>query len=150
MPYLIDGHNLIGAFPGLTLADPEDERKLLEVLEEFGRSTRRKAVVYFDRGRPGMGPPALSGGMVKAHFIPSPRRADDAILDFIRGRKDARHFTVVSSDSEIRTKARRAGAKVISSEQFARDVRSAASSIRKEKPPAQPEDFELWMDIFKE
>jgi predicted RNA-binding protein with PIN domain len=148
MPYLIDGHNLIGALPGLTLTDPEDERKLVEVLEEFGRSTRRKSVAYFDRGRPGMGPLSRSGRMVKAHFIPEPLRADDAILDFLRGRKDARHFTVVSSDSEVRSRARRAGAKVISSEQFAREVQRALKMRRKEKPPEEPEDIQHWLDLF--
>jgi predicted RNA-binding protein with PIN domain len=150
MPYLIDGHNLIGAFPGLQLSDPDDERKLLEALEEYGRLTRRKAVVYFDRGRPGANSLFLSGRMVKAHFIPPPRRADDAILDFLRGRKDNRHFTVVSSDSEIRDRSRRAGAKVVSSEEFAREMRAAPRATGKEKPPEEPEDIELWMDIFRE
>ncbi len=150
MPYLIDGHNLIGAFPGLALSDPEDERKLLEVLEEFGRFSRRKMVVYFDRGRPGTNPQFLSGRMVKAHFIPPPRRADDAILEFLRGRKDARHFTVVSSDSEIRSQARRAGAKILSSEEFARELRAVSHSPGKEKPPEEPKDIEIWLDLFGE
>jgi predicted RNA-binding protein with PIN domain len=150
MPYLIDGHNLIGTFPGLMLSDPEDERKLLEVLEEFGRFTRRKAVVYFDRGQPGMGSPFISGRMVKAHFIFPPRRADDAIIDFLRGHSDARHYTVVSSDAEIRTKARRAGAKVVSSEEFAREVLSVPRTLGKEKPPEGPEDIENWLDLFSE
>jgi predicted RNA-binding protein with PIN domain len=150
MPYLIDGHNLIGALPGLSLSDPEDERKLLDLLQAFSRSTRRKAVVYFDRGRPGTAAEFLSGGMVQAHFVPPPRRADDAILDFLRGRKDARHYTVVSSDSEIRAQARRAGAKVVSSEEFAREALVRRPSPAKEKPPEPPEDFKLWMDIFRE
>jgi hypothetical protein len=46
MPYLIDGHNLIGRFPGISLEDPEDERKLLEVLEIFARFSRHKVVVF--------------------------------------------------------------------------------------------------------
>jgi predicted RNA-binding protein with PIN domain len=150
MPYLIDGHNLIGAFPGLTLSDPDDEHQLLRILERFGYATRRKAVVFFDRGRPDMGPLARAGGMVRAHFIPPPRRADDAILDFLRGRKDARHYTVISSDAEIRVRSRRAGAKVVSSQDFAREVRSRLRQAGKEKPPEDPEDFDLWMDIFRE
>ncbi|MGB7538899.1 MAG: NYN domain-containing protein [Anaerolineales bacterium] len=148
MPYLIDGHNLIGAFPGMALSDPEDERKLLEVLEDFGRSSRRKLVVYFDQGRPGMGSPVISGRMVKAHFIPPPRRADDGILDFLRARKDARHFTVVSSDSEIRTKARRAGAKVVSSGEFARQVVDSIHDRKKENQPEAMVALEEWLRMF--
>jgi predicted RNA-binding protein with PIN domain len=150
MPYLIDGHNLIGAFPGLTLSDPDDEHQLLRILERFGYATRRKAVVFLVRGRPDNGPRARAGGMVRAHFIPPPRRADDAILDFLRGRKDARHYTVISSDAEIRVRSRRAGAKVVSSQDFAREVRSRLRQAGKEKPPEDPEDFDLWMDIFRE
>jgi predicted RNA-binding protein with PIN domain len=150
MPYLIDGHNLIGAFPGFSLADPDDEHKLLRVLETFGQAVRRKAVVFFDRGQPGMGPLTRAGNMVRAQFIPPPRRADDAILDYLRGRKDARHFTVVSSDSEVRTRALRMGANVIASRPFAREVQARLQRHGKEKPPEQPEDFDLWMDIFRE
>jgi predicted RNA-binding protein with PIN domain len=148
MPYLIDGHNLIGAFPGLNLADPEDERKLLGILEEYGRFSRRKSVVYFDCGRAEMGPLSASGRMVKAHFIPPPRRADDAILEFLRGRNDGRHFTVVSSDSEIRNRARRTGAKVVSSAEFAGEVRRALRTRSKEKPPQEPEEMEEWLRLF--
>jgi predicted RNA-binding protein with PIN domain len=149
MPYLIDGHNLIGFFPGLDLSDPEDERKLLEILEEFGRSTRRKSVVYFDRGREGMGPLSVSGRMVKAHFILPPRRADDAILDFLRGRNDAWHFTVVSSDSEIRVRTRRMGAKGISSRAFARQVLEAAHRRNQEEDPDPPINLEEWLRLFE-
>jgi predicted RNA-binding protein with PIN domain len=150
MPYLVDGHNLIGAFPGLELSDPDDEHQLLRLLELFGRATRRRVVVFFDRGRPELGPLSRAGGMVRAHFIPPPRRADDAILDFLRGRKDARNYTVVSSDSEIRTRARRAGAKVTASWEFAREVQARLRRDVKEKPPEHPEDFDLWMDIFRD
>jgi predicted RNA-binding protein with PIN domain len=150
MPYLIDGHNLIGIFPGLSLEDPEDERKLLEILEDFGRCTRRKMVVYFDRGRPGMGPSSLSGRMVQAHFVPPPRRADDAILDFLRGRNDARHYTVVSSDSEIRSRAGRMGAKVVSSHAFARQVRNGLRRRNTDEEDPNPQvDLEEWLRLFK-
>jgi predicted RNA-binding protein with PIN domain len=148
MPYLIDGHNLIGAFPGMALSDPEDERKLLAVLEDFGRSSRSKSVVYFDRGRTGMGPLSVSGRMVTAHFVPPPRQADDAILAFLHARRDARQFTVVSSDSEIRLKARRAGAKVVSSAQFARKVIDSQHVWKKEKRPDDADELEEWLRAF--
>jgi predicted RNA-binding protein with PIN domain len=150
MPYLIDGHNLIGAFPGLALSDPDDEHQLLRILEQFGHATRRKIVVFFDRGRPERGPLSRGGSHVRAYFVPSPRRADDAILEFLRGRKDARQYTIVSSDAEIRDRSRRSGAKVVSSQDFACEVRDRLRQAVKEKPPENPEDFDLWMDIFRE
>jgi predicted RNA-binding protein with PIN domain len=148
MPYLIDGHNLIGRFPGIELEDPEDERKLLEVLAVFARHSRHKTVIFFDRGLPGSGPPLRAGRMITAHFIPAPRKADDAILDFLRARKDTRGYTVVSSDREVRDRARRAGAKVVSSEQFAREVLALARKGEKEKPSDNPKDIEEWLRLF--
>ena len=148
MPYLIDGHNLIGRFPGIELSDPEDERKLLEVLAIFARFSRHKVVVFFDRGMPGVNPLFRSGSMLAAHFVPPPRKADDAILDFLRGRRDARGYTVVSSDAEVRNRSRRAGAKVVSSEEFARQVVAQVRREEKEKPSEEPKDIEEWLQLF--
>jgi predicted RNA-binding protein with PIN domain len=148
MPYLVDGHNLIGRFPGIELSDPEDERKLLEVLALFARFSRHKVVVFFDRGMPGANPLVRSGPMLAAHFVPPPRKADDAILDFLRGRRDARGYTVVSSDAEVCNRSRRAGAKVVSSEEFARRVRILVRKEEKEKPSEEPKDIEEWLRLF--
>jgi hypothetical protein len=35
MPFLIDGHNLIGALPDLDLDDPDDEARLVERLQRL-------------------------------------------------------------------------------------------------------------------
>jgi predicted RNA-binding protein with PIN domain len=148
MPYLIDGHNLIGRYPGISLEDPEDERKLLEVVAVFARYSRRKVIVFFDRGMDGAAPQFRAGRMVTAHFVPPPRKADDAIFDFLRGRRDLRGYTVVSSDAEVRDRARRAGAKVVASEEFARQVRALIQKGEKEKPSEEPKDIEEWLKLF--
>ena len=150
MPYVIDGHNLIGRFPGIELSDPEDERKLLEVLQIFARFSRHKVVVFFDRGMPGANPQFRAGRMLTAHFVLPPRKADDAILDFLRAHKDARGYIVVSSDSEVCTRARRAGAKVVSSDEFARRVRDLIRKGEKEKPSEEAADVEEWLRLFGE
>ena len=35
MPFLIDGHNLIGRMPGISLDDPDDEARLVAQLRAF-------------------------------------------------------------------------------------------------------------------
>ena len=40
MHYLIDGHNLIARVPGLSLADPDDEVKLLQLLKRWAAARR--------------------------------------------------------------------------------------------------------------
>jgi predicted RNA-binding protein with PIN domain len=148
MPYVIDGHNLIGAFPGLELSDPDDERKLIDALERFGRATRRRAIVFFDRGRPESGRGALRGRMVEAHFSVPPRSADEALLAFLRAHRDARNYTVVTSDAEVRRAARRAGAAVVSAQQFSRELQDGLDTRRREKPAEEPDDVEEWLKLF--
>ena len=78
MPYIIDGHNLIGAIPGLSLADLDDEHALIHRLSEYARSHQRSITVYFDRGF--LAAPQISNaGRVKVRFVRPPRTADDAI-----------------------------------------------------------------------
>ncbi len=47
MPYLIDGHNLIRKVPNLRQDDPEDEKQLVELLQEFCQRTGKHVEVYF-------------------------------------------------------------------------------------------------------
>ena len=51
MPLLVDGHNLIGQVPGLSLADADDEAQLVQLLRRYSTAKRgRQVVVVFDRG----------------------------------------------------------------------------------------------------
>ncbi len=152
MPYLIDGHNLIGKMAGITLEDPDDEAKLLSLLRAYCSRRATKATVYFDRGVPGRkDSPALAG--VTARFITPPATADAAIgrhLD--RLGRGARNWTVVSSDGAVAQAARRSGARVVSSEGFARQLASAlAAAPTPEKPeePASSAELEDWENLFK-
>jgi hypothetical protein len=116
MPYIIDGHNLIGKLPGIQLSDPEDERQLAEELQVFAHRTRRRLTVYFDRGTPGGRD--IRAGLVSLKFV-SGRTADQAIAAHLRSLGgDASNWTVVTSDHEVQAEARAAGARVLSSETF--------------------------------
>jgi len=50
MPILIDGHNLIGRMPVLSLADPDDERQLVTLLLAYRARTKKAVTVVFDPG----------------------------------------------------------------------------------------------------
>lgn len=148
MPYLIDGHNLIGQLDGSLLSDPDDERILLERLAPLARRLRRKLIVFFDHGAPAAGRGIRRFGSVEARFIPQPAKADDAILAYLRSRKDPGNYIVVSSDREVGDRARRIGARVLPALGFLRDMQSADDRARKEKPPEDPEDMEEWLKLF--
>ncbi|MGD9375749.1 MAG: NYN domain-containing protein, partial [Anaerolineae bacterium] len=48
MPILIDGHNLVGKLPVLSLQDPDDEQKLIELLRSYQARTGKEVIVVFD------------------------------------------------------------------------------------------------------
>ncbi len=151
MPFIIDGHNLIAALPDLDLSDLDDEMKLVEMLQGFCSRTRRRATVYFDRGFPG-GKPTIKSGRVEVRFVRLPRTADDAIrAHLLKLDKEAPNWTVVSSDGEVRSAARRAGASVLDSDTFVQMIpASGITSDQSEKPLGTLSDIDLdeWERLF--
>lgn len=153
MPFIIDGHNLIAALPDLDLSDPDDERKLVEMLQGFCSRTRRRATVYFDRGFPG-GKPTIKSGRVEVRFVRLPRTADDAIrAHLLKLDKEAPNWTIVSSDREVRSAASRAGASVLHSDAFVQMISTGTkNSDQSEKPLGNLSDKDLdeWERLFKD
>jgi predicted RNA-binding protein with PIN domain len=152
MSYLIDGHNLIPKL-GLRLEDIDDELDLIERLNEFCRLSRRGHLeVYFDNAPPGPVPSRRSG-QVTAYFVRRPTIADQAIRSRLdRLGRTARNWSVVSSDHAVQDAARSHGAKVISSEEFARTV---METLRAGPEPSSPNEnrmsdreLEEWMKLF--
>lgn len=153
MPFIIDGHNLIAALPDLDLSDPDDERKLVEILRGFCSRTNRRATVYFDRGVPG-GEPTIKSGRVDVRFVRLPRTADDAIrAHLLKLGKEAPNWTIVSSDREVISAARRAGTAVLHSDAFGQMISTSTNtSVQNEKPMGAMSDKDLaeWEKLFKD
>ena len=152
MPYLIDGHNLIGQLPDIDLADPDDEWALIERLWEFCRANRAQATVYFDRGEPlSRDPPSQAG--LTVHFVRGGIEADAAVTGHLRRLGGAaKNWTVVSSDRRLAQAARQAGARWLSSEAF---VRTHLTGPTAGPPPEKPDgvnehDIDEWLDLFSE
>jgi predicted RNA-binding protein with PIN domain len=149
MPYLIDGHNLIGRLPGIQLSDIDDEEQLVARLLEFCRAGGKKVEVIFDRAAPGQAG-VRTRGAVSVRFTPAGRTADDAILKRLRQlKRAARNWTVVSSDRQVQANAREAGAAVLSSDDFAARM-AAQRSAAAEDPDVQVSADEVneWLDLF--
>lgn len=151
MPFLIDGHNLIGALPGIELSDPDDELQLLQWLEGFVQATGRRVVVHFDRGALGQ-PDPPGGARLQVHFAGHPQNADQTMVDYLRRLGgEAKNWTVVSSDRAVQIAARHAGAKVMSSRKFARhvsDVRDEGPAEEKPETHLDPGEIEEWERLF--
>jgi predicted RNA-binding protein with PIN domain len=155
MPYIIDGHNLIPRIPGLSLQDIDDEMQLVEMLQEFCRLSRKKAEVYFDNAPPGQ-LKVQKFGSVTAFFVRAGQSADQAIQQKLnRLGKEARNWSVVSSDREVQSAARAARATVIPTQVFAQQLlrtmdSSNASADIAEEPTMSSDELEDWLDLFGE
>jgi predicted RNA-binding protein with PIN domain len=148
MPYLIDGHNLIGQMPDLSLADPDDERKLVELLRAFLVRTGKKGAVIFDKGQPGGGT-QWSNNVLEVRFAPMPKTADDVIRERLMREKNPRGLVVVTADQALATAARRVRATVTPSADFAREMKLKPSTLRKKEANLTAEEIEAWEKEFK-
>lgn len=157
MHYLIDGHNLIAHVPGLSLADPDDEAKLVQLLRRWAAAdARRKVTVIFDKGLPGGEARHLSGGRVRAVFAPSNRSADALLIRRIEDIEDPGQHTVVSSDSAILRVAQRRRVPTQRSDAFAaamvnertfKDTAQPAADPR-DNPNLTPGEVSEWLALF--
>jgi hypothetical protein len=149
MPYLIDGHNLIGALPGLHLSDLEDEQRLVELVQEFCQRSGKKAEVFFDNAAPGQ-TGARTFGRLVVRFARAGLTADAAIAQRLKTLgPDAANWTVVSSDAQVQAAGRRARARVLPSPQFGRELLAAAPGPSgSEDPRLSAGEVEDWLRLF--
>jgi predicted RNA-binding protein with PIN domain len=151
MPYLIDGHNVIGQTRGLSLADPDDEAKLAALVRRFCARHRRRAVLIFDGGLPG-GVSSMSNADVTVVFASDRHTtADDLLLNRIRDERNPAGSTVVTSDQKVARAARRRRIPVLASAEFGRmllKVGRAKAADEKEQGLGQAQ-VEEWEALFR-
>ncbi len=154
MPYLVDGHNLIPHIPGITLKDLEDELALIQLLARFARQERTRVEVFFDQAPPSRAD-SRSFGRVKAHFIRQGLTADQAIISRLgKMGKEAKNWTVVTSDREILIEARSTHSKTLLSSEFAGmltgwNTTSGTPGDKGEVPEISEEELDYWLDQFE-
>ena len=151
MPYLIDGHNLIGQMPNICLHDPEDEMQLVLILNEFFKKRRISGTVFFDRRGPGLAR-KTGAGRLKVEFATPPNTADRMIEQRLRSiKKEASNCVVISSDREIQTVARVLGAKVMDSSEFAKQLQDSNTRFEEDEKPQSPisaKELRRWEKLF--
>lgn len=154
MPYLIDGHNLIGQLPDIDLSDPHDEAKLVLKLRSFAARKGKKITVVFDKGVPAGFDRNLSNGKVTVRFASEKSNADNVLRSIIRKKRDAPGWTIVSSDREVTQLAKQRGMRVITSHQF---VHELSRSFKEDVPPTEAmksnphlsqDEIREWLTIF--
>ncbi len=154
MPYLVDGHNLIPYIPGLSLKDLDDEIALIKVLQGFASQQKTRVEVYFDQA-PATRAGSRSFGSVKAHFVRQDSTADKAMINRLsRMGKDAKNWTVVTSDREILVEAKSAHSQTLKSAEFAAELRRANSGDsrdpdKQDTPEISNGEVDYWLGQFE-
>jgi uncharacterized protein len=154
MILVIDGHNLIPKVPGLHLRDLDDETRLTQYVQEFCRVKRATAELFFDGALPGFDS-GIKGGLVHIHSIRKGNIADEAIIAFLtQHSKTTRNYTLVSSDMHVQVQARMLGVKVLSSDQFAKELVLALSQADKspngESKALSSTEVDEWLALFSQ
>lgn len=154
MPYLIDGHNLIPNLPGFELADPDDETRLVQLLQDFCRRKRTSVEVYFDRAPAGQ-EGKRGFGQVTAHFISQHSSADAALINRLhRIGKNTSGWILVTSDRRIQAQAQAARLKIIASQEFSRLLLAESGQQEASDPGADPhaaltaDELKTWLELF--
>lgn len=149
MPILIDGHNLIGQMPTLSLQDPNDEEKLVTLLRSYRARTGKAITVVFDPGGGVLAQTQRIGG-VEVVFATPGTTADAVIARRVRTSRNPRGWLVVTSDRQLAGTVSRQGAKVQSAAAFAAqlDPPTEAPPEWREKPPSSDE-VEAWLAMFE-
>jgi predicted RNA-binding protein with PIN domain len=152
MPYMIDGHNLLGQLRDISLDDANDEALLVQKLTSFAARTGKHCVVIFDYGLPG-GKSRMSTRAVQVVFASQRSSADRVMLERIGKLKDPRNWTAVSSDNEVINAARIRRMQVLNSLEFADLLQSPPKreidAGEAENIHLSAEEVDEWLDFFK-
>jgi predicted RNA-binding protein with PIN domain len=152
MPILIDGHNLIGKMSSISLADPRDEDKLVEMLKRYLLHRQQKAIVVFDKGSDSYPAPSRGNSDLSIIFAPPESCADAIIIDMIKQDPNPKGLTIVSSDNEIRRCAKSRRARLVSAENFAEQLESKPKRSGKNRAMNdRVDDIDVaeWSDYFE-
>ncbi len=153
MTFIIDGHNLVPKIAGLSLSEMDDEARLIQLLVAYCQKKKTRVIVFFDKAAPGR-QGASRYGAVTAYFVSERQKADDAIHSYLLSQRNgASNLIVVSSDRQVQTDARSLKAKVLTSEEFARQL--SESIVQKNRflqstsnEVLSPEEVAEWEKLF--
>ncbi|MAS36393.1 MAG: hypothetical protein CL610_20490 [Anaerolineaceae bacterium] len=152
MPYMIDGHNLIGQLPDISLDDPNDEALLVQKLIGFTARTSKTCVVVFDYGLPG-GKSRMSTRVVQVVFASQRSSADRVMMERIGKIKDPRNWTIVSSDNDVLETARSRKMQTLSSPEFADLMQSPPRPVidvgEQADVKLSSDEVDEWLNFFQ-
>lgn len=150
MPYLIDGNNVIGATPIFDIHDAGAREKLSRLLSQYQKSKGNSIVVVYDGPPPDGSPTELSLGKMRIIYAGPKSDADSVIKNKIRDARSPDQWTVVSSDKQVYSYCKWAGAKAMNVRQFYEDLKWILESAGEDlaTKTMRKNDVDEWLDYF--
>lgn len=148
MPILIDGHNVIGKLPTLSLQDPDDEEKLVRRLVAYAARVGKAITVVFDPGELSPLWEAQRHGGVEVVFAPRGRSADQVIARRVERSRNAREWLVITSDQQLADHVLRLGARLRSAESFVAELETAEARPERRDMPLSADEVDDWLAVF--
>lgn len=150
MPYLIDGNNLIGAIPVIDIRDPQAREKLTGLLSRYQKAKGNSVVVVYDGPPPDGSPGELHMGRLRVVYAGPKSDADSVIKNMIRESRSPDQWTVVSSDKQVYSYCKWAGAGAMRVMPFYDDLRRVLESAGEETGAQATlnDDVEEWLAYF--
>lgn len=161
MKIIIDGYNLIFCH----LHQAEDHRQLKETREQlisllshYNTHQGHQITVVFDGDKNNQWPQSqIINSTIQIHFSPADSDADTLITKLVKQDPNPRDLRVVTSDRSLRKILHQAGAKLIYSGEFFKELKEYLHSIKNtssiKDPPEKfsgipDHEVDKWMKIF--
>lgn len=155
MPTVIDGNNLIGSSPDISLEDPLAREKMLHLIRNYQKDKNTNLIIVFDGKPDSFYDDKSSGDKLSVVYPGFGISADDEIKKILDGYSDYKTVILVSSDRELKDYARNMGVRTINSVEFYFELKKVyrLSGKKEEKlkrihGSLSKKEVEKWLKIF--
>lgn len=156
MPYIIDGNNVIGSSPDISLTEDNSRSKLLTLVKKFQWRKKNKVIVVFDGEPENFSHEENPTEKIVIKYPIFGESADDEIKKILDSYNYFKDVILVTSDRELKNIARNKGAKTINSIEFyyelKRSYRASGEIEQKQKridTSLSEGEIDHWLKIFE-
>ena len=155
MPYIIDGNNLIGCSPDISLEDSNSRSEIIGIVKKFQKKKKSKIIVVFDGEPDTFSNEENPTEKIVVKYPPIGDSADDEIKRILDGYTYFRDVVLVTSDRELKDVAKKKGARVVNSIEFYYELKRVYRATGRIELKQKRIDTELsegevdqWLKIF--
>jgi predicted RNA-binding protein with PIN domain len=152
MPYLIDGNNLLGTVKSLDLNAPGARESLTTLLSRYRSAKGNAITVVYDGPPPAGMRDDIHMGKLRVIYAGPKSDADSVIKRIVREAKNPKSYIVVSTDKQVFSYCKWAGAEAIKCDIFFNDMQKVFAQLpdSKSAPKNKLSENEVddWLDYF--